>query len=357
MRVSLFLGAGASAMFSKHTTAEFLQLLPERLDAETGRLYKHLADRLRFKDVEEALQALKDVRLFNETGAGRLVFGGESMPGIKYAGSGFVSSSAELERQIESLLKSHYGWKHDHDEELYDVHFQIFHDLRSETGAVTVFTTNYDTAIETCCRLYDCTCVDGFDDSYGVRIWSGEFDTQNATNPVRLYKLHGSLEWKMHKKYGIVAGFEIGDGPNVEKDMVIMPTLSPKDDEKEIPFSEIFGLMKKEFKEQDACIVVGCSFRDEGINEVFNEFIQDGKTLIAISPTIVKDLSGNFFEQECESASGELGELVITAKGRLGHVTGFAAKFEPDNARDLISKSLSIIQKRTGNDPDRDQPD
>ena len=194
MKVSLFLGAGASTMFGKHTTAEFLQLLPERLDAETGKFYKHLADRLRFKDVEEALQALKDVRLFNETGVGRLVFGGESMPGIKYAGSGFVSSSAELERRIISILKSHYGWRHDHDQELRDVYHQIFHELRSQTGAVTVFTTNYDTAIETYCRMYECTCVDGFDNSYGIRAWDGIFDTQNATNPVRLYKLHGSLE-------------------------------------------------------------------------------------------------------------------------------------------------------------------
>lgn len=79
--------------------------------------------------------------------------------------------------------------------------------------------------------------------------------------------------------------------------------------------------------------------------------------MIAISPTVVKDLSGNFFEQECESAGGDQGELVITAKGRRGHVTGFAAKFEPDNARDLIAKSLSIIQKRTGGDPSREQPD
>ena len=100
----------------------------------------------------------------------------------------------------------------------------------------------------------------------------------------------------MHRPYGMVTGFELGDGPNIEKDLMITPTLSPKDDEKEIPFSQIFDFMKKEFEEQDACIVVGCSFRDEGINEVFGEFIRKGKMLISISPTVAKDLSDNFFK-------------------------------------------------------------
>ncbi len=354
MKVSLFLGAGASAMFGKHTTSEFLQLLPKRLDAETGKFYKRLDDKLRFKDIEEALQALKDVRLFGKTDVSKVVFASTSMPGSQDAQSGFWPSCTELKNQIESVIKSHYAWNHDHDQKLQDAYDQIFRDLKSRTGAVTVFTTNYDTAIETYCRMAERTCVDGFAERYGRRAWTGDFGTQNAKNPVRLYKLHGSLEWKLHKTYGIIMSPELSGGPNIKKDIMIMPTRSPKDEEDENPFSEIFGLMKKEFKEQDACIAVGCSFRDESVNEVFREFIQDKKMLIVISPTVVEDLSDNLFKQKCKSASGDHGESYIFPKDGQGCVAGFDAEFESSNAPQLISESLDVIRERSGRDPCRD---
>ena len=351
MKVSLFLGAGASAMFGKPTTAEFLQLLPEKLNGNANTFYNHLADNIQFKDIEDVLQALKEVRLFVNTGVGRLAFTDTPVLGNHNVQSGFLQLSAELESRIESIIKLYYGWKHDHDQKLLDVYCQIFQDLRARTGALTVFTTNYDTAIETYCRMSKCTCVDGFDEEFGIRKWTGNFDAQNADNHVCLYKLHGSLEWKLHKEYGVIMGPELGNGPNIEKDVMIMPTRSPKDEEKEAPFSEIFGLMKKEFRRQDVCIVVGYSFRDESINDVFREFIRYDKTIIVVSPTVAEDVPNNLLKQECESASGSLGELYISPKEGLGRVIGFVAKFEPGNAAEVISKSLSLIHETPGGHP------
>ena len=157
----------------------------------------------------------------------------------------------------------------------------------------------------------------------------------------------------MHKEYGIIMGPELGNNSNIEKDIMIMPTHSPKDEEKEIPFSEIFGLMKKEFGVQDACIVVGCSFRDEGINDVFRDFIRARKTLIVVSPTVDKDLE-NLFGQKCKSTSGDRGKWYISPTEGSGCVIGFKEKFELDTAVDLISKSLSTIQERSPGDPCND---
>ena len=348
MKVSLFLGAGASAMFGKPTTAEFLELLPERLNATTGAFYSHLADKLQFGDIEDVLQALKEVRLFGKTGVGKLVFACTYMPDVQYVNGGFRPSCDVLKNKIESTIKSHYEWDHAHDQKLVGTYDQIFDCLRSQTDSVTVFTTNYDTAIETYCRRRNCTCVDGFVGTSDLRRWAGNFDTKHADNPVRLYKLHGSLEWKLHKEYGIIMGPELGNSSNIEKDVMIMPTRSPKDEEKETPFSEIFRLMKEELWGQDACIVIGCSFRDESINDVFRAFIRDEKTMIVISPTVAKDVPDNLLQQECESASGPLGELYISPKIGLGRVIGFATKFEPGNAAEVIPKSLSIIKEKSG---------
>lgn len=346
MKVSLFLGAGASAMFGKSTTAAFLELLPERLDAKTIPFYNHFADKLRFGDIEDTLQALKEVRLFGKNDVGKLVLACTSIPGIQRANNSFWLTCVALKNQIESAIKSHYGWDHDHDQKLIDTYDQIFMYLRAEIGSVTVFTTNYDTAIETYCRQRSCTCVDGFVEASDLRRWAGDFNTQNTNNAVRLYKLHGSLEWKRHKEYGIITSPDLGGGHNIEGDVMIMPTRSPKDEEKETPFSEIFDFMKKEFKEQDACIVIGCSFRDEGVNDIFREFIRDGKTMIVVSPTAVKDLSDNLFKQKCESISSKFGNLYIFPNGGDSRILGFETEFDQGNAAKLIALSLSAVKDR-----------
>ena len=351
MKVSLFLGAGASVMFGKPTTVKFLELLPERLDSKTIPFYNHLADKLRFEDIEDALQALKEVKLFGKNDMGKLVLACTSMPGIQHANNSFWLMCEALKNQIESTIKSQYGWDHEHDQKLIDIYDQVFDYMRSQTGSATVFTTNYDTAIETYCRRRNCTCVDGFVGTSDLRRWAGDFDTKNADNPVRLYKLHGSLEWKRHKEYGIIMSPDLSGGPNIEGDVMIMPTRSPKDEERETPFSEIFDSMKKEFKEQDACIVVGCSFRDEGINDVFREFVRDGKTMIVVSPTAVKDLSDNLFKQKCESISSKFGNLYIFPKEGDSRIFGFEAEFDQVNAAKLIYLSFSAIKDRLDGHP------
>ena len=320
------------------------KLLGAAIEGDLSPFYNYLQTELKFGDVEDALQALKDARLFAKTEMGKLVFA--HLPNTRGMSPDFLSLSVELERQIESVIKNNYGWNHDHDQRLTDAYDQIFQHLRSQTGSVTIFTTNYDTVIETYCRVNKHACVDGFVGESDLRRWVGDFDTQNANNSVRLYKLHGSLEWKLHKEYGIIMSPELSNSRNIEKDIMIMPTRSPKDEEKESPFSEIFGFMKKEFKDQDACIVIGYSFRDESVNDVFMEFLRDGKIMIVVSPTSVADLSNNLFKQECELDGGKLGELYISPKQGSVRAIGFDTKFEQDNAEELISESLAVIQER-----------
>ena len=344
MKVSLFLGAGASAMFGKPTTAEFLKVLPRHLDDHIRPFYEYMATKHGFRDIEYVLQATKDIGSFAQTEIGEWVFPQVPLGSLSYSSGQFLSLSYELERQIESTIKSYYRWNHDENPILLDVYNQVFSHLHSQADSVTVFTTNYDTIIETYCIKSDCTCVDGFVDKSGYRQWTGNFDTQNANNPIRLYKLHGSLEWKLHVEFGVIQSLELGGGPNIKKDIMIMPTRSPKKEEKKTPFSEIFSLMKTEFQNQDACIVVGYSFRDEGVNEVFRKFIRDRKLIIVISPTVIKDLSDNLFKQECESVRGSLDNLYISPKEGDMAVAGFETKFESGNAADLISKSLAILK-------------
>lgn len=345
VKVSLFLGAGASVMFGKPTTKEFLEVLQTKLDSDKMEFYRSLNVNIKFNDVEDVLQTLKDVRLFAMKEIGKLVF--RTLPAPKPPNNGdFLSLCTELELQIKSSIKSHYGWNHDHDQRLQDVYDDVFSAL-SQTGSITVFTTNYDTVIETYCRAGNYACVDGFVQNFDHREWTGKFDTEGVDKPVRLYKLHGSLDWKRHREYGIIQGLELGNTANTEEDIMIMPTHSPKDEESKTPFGDIFDLMKQEFKEQDACIVIGYSFRDENINEVFREFVQDKKTLIVVSPTLRDDMK-NLFVRGCKYEVRDDRVHVFTRSE--GFVLGFESTFDYNSTSTLISNSLSAIRYRVGDD-------
>ena len=346
VKISLFLGAGASVMFGKPTTKGFLEVLQTKLDSDKMEFYKFLNANIKFNDVEDVLQALKDVRLFAMKEIGKLVF--RTLPAPKPPNNiNFLSLCTELELQIKSSIKSYYMWNHDHDQKLQDVYDDVFSAL-SQTGSITVFTTNYDTVIETYCRVRNYACVDGFVQSFDHREWTGKFDTKGVDKSVRLYKLHGSLDWKRHREYGIIQGLELGNTANTEEDIMIMPTHSPKDEENKTPFGDIFDLMKQEFKEQDACIVIGYSFRDENINDVFRKFVQDKKTLIVVSPTLRDDMK-NLFVQGCRYNVKD-DQVHIFTRGE-GFVLGFESTFDHNSTSTLLFKSLSVIRYRVGDDP------
>lgn len=101
---------------------------------------------------------------------------------------------------------------------------------------------------------------------------------------VILYKLHGSLRWKLNKYKLIERTNEegkSGDKDNCPKNILIYPTLYPKEQGKE-PFKTIIEEFKGKMKETENCIIIGFSFRDKHIVEEFEEFIKKKKKLIIV---------------------------------------------------------------------------
>jgi hypothetical protein len=86
--------------------------------------------------------------------------------------------------------------------------------------------------------------------------------------------LHGSLNWKRHKTYGPEATSveRSVDDPNYLEDLLIYPTLSPKEGAEIEPYMTIRKQFEVLMDTMDACIVIGFSFRDEHINDIFSKF-------------------------------------------------------------------------------------
>jgi hypothetical protein len=66
--------------------------------------------------------------------------------------------------------------------------------------------------------------------------------------------------------------------------MLVYPTLSPKDGYEKEPYKSIRDNFVKMMDISDLCIVIGFSFRDIHINDIFLKFLKNGKTIIVISP-------------------------------------------------------------------------
>jgi hypothetical protein len=211
-------------------------------------------------------------------------------------------------------------------------------------------------------------CIDGFNTVKGWsggRKWDkGKYEAQLADGeiPVYLYKLHGSTDWKRHKKHRIVATGE--EGPSSDKNyiepMLVYPTLSPKDGRGVKPYKTI----REKFKEQlmkrtDVCIVIGFSFRDEHINSIFSKFLKLGtKTLIVVSPSAEKNINENLLKKGKDSqtlwtSSGKDKKDIRRLNDQNGNeIIAINDGIDADNAENIIHRIFSFLPKQHSGGPE-----
>lgn len=319
MEIALFLGAGASVPYGKPTTAQLRDKLISKYGNTEGESYLQtiLACPL-FEDVEHILQNMKDLTLFqNQLGGkflnwmgerSRLIIGTRNQGNRQY--NDFVNNLNDIKSTLEDDVFENYSWdKDESDNPASQILSQIFDLLKKQSKNIVVFTTNYDRAIEEFCSGNDNNyfCVDGFklhQDS-GRFLWNnGDYSYANTINDktkVFLYKIHGSLNWKKHKNYGIerTTYERKPDDPNYEEDFLIYPTLSPKEEANgRKPYNEILKNFDDSMKDIDVCIIIGFSFRDDHVNEKFEEFVDRGGILIVISPNSQYDFRTRVLKHE-----------------------------------------------------------
>ena len=234
-----------------------------------------------------------------------------------------MRSSGRLGRQLEEVMKvgraarrevfKRYAWDHELDESagrLLGPLVDMARDMNGD-GQVAVFTTNYDRAVEEVCEGRGLRMHDGFrlDVKTGRRMWAAEFGAGKgeagpagkAGGSVRLYKLHGSLDWKRNDKHGVLrVDYDGPSGSAHYWDVLIHPSLADnKGAIRGEPYRAIHESFKKELESSDACVVVGFSFRDRHIAGEFRRFAEhDGKALIVVGPDAHEDVYRRIFGQE-----------------------------------------------------------
>lgn len=308
MKVSLFLGAGASAAYGMPTTKAFKTQMMKKCGGKQE--WVNMLDSC--EDIEEVLTTVMEITSFLKTRGGRHL---ESHhPQIKET----FKSMKSFENIIKHEVHEAYSWNARYNAVLDSV-LGSWLDLIKEFGQdINIFTTNYDRSVEEHCSNLGQPFKDGFepDRTSDYMRWTGmrEDGGQYALNmgysvpPVLLFKLHGSLGWKYHASHGPVrVNYEKKSSDPNQRDLLIYPSMSPKTEEAAEPYATIFDRFHKRLMSSDACIVVGFSFRDEQIRDKFVEFVRQGKKLVVVSPTgeadVVRQIPGS---KACQNPQSQM---------------------------------------------------
>ena len=297
MNIGLFLGAGASVPYGFKTT----NTIKPAIIKATGNMILSgvVRDILRdehYPDIEYLLDICnkiivleKDEHVVKALNNMTYNYGSQN-----YSYAQFMGSIKDLKNILYDLIFDAYQWTGD--SKLLDANYGIIYNkIKSLDSNVQlhVFTTNYDQIVEKYYAHHDIDYYDGFVNKKNVpyKIYDGKFDNEiNVKN--YLYKLHGSLNWKRSKQNNEIQA----QGPEQQlkgyDDVIIEPTLSPKNEECKEPFRVYSKQFEKFMENNKWCIVIGFSFRD--YEKIFMDFVKNNGRLIIISKNGVTN-----FEKNC----------------------------------------------------------
>ena len=152
---------------------------------------------------------------------------------------------------------------------------------------INIFSVNYDTCIEMLSMKHKLTYTDGFELYWNHELFEEDFD-------IKLFKLHGSIIWYLTDWGNYVKlPVEIGEKENDEISLITGETASPfilypmdRKWEYAEPLAYLTTKLQKCLKDAKVCIVVGYSFRDDYIRNIFFEAAKENKklTIVLISP-------------------------------------------------------------------------
>ena len=296
MNIGLFLGAGASVPYGFKTTNTIKPIIISKTkNMDLSDFVDNILHDDNYPDIEYLLDICNKIIALNKN-----KHVATALDHIRYfyknhdhSRDEFIDSIVTLKNILYDLIFSEYRWTGD--SKLFNIIYGVIYDkIKSLDPNVRlyVFTTNYDQVVEKYYADHDIDYYDGFVNKKNLtyKTYDGKFDA-NVDVENHLYKLHGSLNWKKSKQNNEIQSH----GPEQRlidyDDVMIEPTLSPKNEESEEPFHTYSKQFEKFMMNNKYCIVIGFSFRD--YEKIFANFTRNNGTLIIISKSGEINLVGN----------------------------------------------------------------
>ncbi len=171
---------------------------------------------------------------------------------------------------------------------------EIFLKARDRGKSFTIFTTNYDLVFESMREDRGFKGIAIHIDGVTPSDSSGRyhyFDINNYANAivgastgvmkVPYFKLHGSLDWvrQPDDRIRVIPGIEVPPQSHVGLRGLFPPYRAKSTAEMGEPFMTLYGLFRECLMRASRCTVIGFSFRDEPLNEIFMDCYKKNNAL------------------------------------------------------------------------------
>ncbi|MBR1702713.1 MAG: SIR2 family protein [Lachnospiraceae bacterium] len=168
--------------------------------------------------------------------------------------------------------------------------FFAWYDAANRGFVKEIYTTNYDMLLEMAMEANRTPYFDGFTGSYEpffspetIEVFPGEKDVTSKW--IRLWKIHGSLNWM--KKLGDELSEEhiirVGKIDKPQNELMIYPSRAKYSLSRKEPYIAYFDRLKKYLSYGECVFIVsGYSFGDEHINEVIFNALRNNSRLYVV---------------------------------------------------------------------------
>ena len=315
----LFTGAGASKPLGYPTTVDFLDMIPDSPIVKSAREF--LKEKLGRYDVEHIVTLFETIDKFFGTDAGEFI--SKRLP-VDYQKSNFQKIYRDLKRLFLEVYSKLPDLK-----KLEAAYMPLLEYLGYRENQIHWFTTNYDPTLDYLCikKLSD-YYISGFPNNE----WKPETLEANKAG-VYAYFLHGSTAIHRREDGDIVLARNYKMNPRLDYNVLVYPGLT-KEGEKHPIFEFYYNALRDRLRKTELVIVIGFSFRDRDINEIFMEAFNenDGLRLVVVDPGINNLPEGSSFPELRE----KLGERCITIPKPFG------------DGKDLVEEIKKVFGKDKG---------
>ena len=231
--------------------------------------------------------------------------------------------------------------------EPWSVHNEFFRRLlrsrRQDLPRSRVFTTNYDLAIEQSLDSAGISCLDGLvgsverilrPESYMRDLYlvprPGESRLLRVPELIYLYKLHGSIDWRVDPSaLGTQVRQSKRGGDDDDALALIYPTPQKDNDALGYPYSDLLRLFAASLSQPETALLVsGYSFADDHINRLIFQALASNASLqfLVLEPFGVVDEAGSLVEPNDDGSTAR--RLAATKDARVTVLTGPLAEFK-----------------------------
>lgn len=186
---------------------------------------------------------------------------------------------------------------------------------------VHIFTTNYDLLAEQALEETACPYFDGFIGSRNAFFDLGTVEDEQSLHPrwCRLWKIHGSINWKIDEDQNVVRSDKVEKNENY----LIYPSHLKYDQSRKMPYLAMLDRLKGFILSPSSILFTsGYSFSDDHINDVIVQALQSNSTAMCFA-----FVYGNLDEEkyanarQCAKRVPNL-SLIAFDKGIIGRLEG-----------------------------------